>query len=211
MRSHPLYSISFLFVMVFVFFVTNDSRTDGENKNIILSSASCVRESHFSETNTYSSDVAIKWMDMQLELIRTSAPFIGGLPPSRPFAYAGIALYEAVVPGMPDYRSLSGQLALMPAMPKIVSGNSYHWPTCANAALAAINRNFFPNASDENKAAINALENELNAAYQSQTDNSTFRRSVNFGRAVASLIFDWSKSDGYTDNINKPYTAPAGQ
>jgi hypothetical protein len=56
-------------------------------------------------------------MDMQLELMRTSSPFIGGLPPSRPFAYTGIALYEAVLPGMPSYRSLSGQLTDMPAMP----------------------------------------------------------------------------------------------
>ena len=209
MKRHHLYSISFLVSLAFVFSVTKESG-NSENKNKTFFSASRVNASHFSETNNYPSDVAIKWMDMQLELIRTSSPFIGGLPPSRPFAYAGIALYESVVPGMPGYRSLSGQLTRMPAMPKIVQGQAYHWPTCANAALAVINRNFFPNASDANKAAIEALENELNTAYQSQTDNATFQRSANFGKAIAKLIFDWSKSDGYADNINKPYTAPAG-
>ncbi|HET9434997.1 MAG TPA: hypothetical protein VFO37_14625, partial [Chitinophagaceae bacterium] len=209
MKRHHLYSISFLVSLAFVFSVTKESG-NSENKNKTFFSASRVNASHFSETNNYPSDVAIKWMDMQLELIRTSSPFIGGLPPSRPFAYAGIALYESVVPGMPGYRSLSVQLTRMPAMPKIVQGQAYHWPTCANAALAVINRNFFPNASDANKAAIEALENELNTAYQSQTDNATFQRSANFGKAIAKLIFDWSKSDGYADNINKPYTAPAG-
>ena len=95
-------------------------------------------------------------------------------------------------------------------MPKTVPRYAYHWPTCANAALAAMNRNFFPNTSDANKAAINALENELNTAYQSKVDKATFQRSVDFGKAVAQLIFDWSKTDGYATNINKPYTPPAG-
>jgi hypothetical protein len=208
MRSHSSFSISFFLALVFVLFVTK--QTSNGNRNKTLFSPVHAIDEHYSLTNAYSSDVVIKWMDMQLELIRTSSPFIGGLPPSRPFAYAGIALYEAVVPGMPGYRSLSGQLTDMPAMPKI-SGNRYHWPTCANAALAAINRDFFPTTSDVNKAAINALEAELNNAYQSQTDYATFERSASFGKAVARAIFDWSKSDGYSDNITKPYTAPTGQ
>lgn len=210
MKGHHLYSISSFLALVFIFPVRKESVSEDENKNKTLFSASCVNQNHSALTNTYSSEVAIKWMDMQLELIRTSSPFIGGLPPSRPFAYAGIALYEAVVPGMPVYRSLSGQLTDMPAMPKTVPRYTYHWPACANAALAAINRNFFPNASDANKAAMNALENELNTAYQSEADNATFQRSVDFGKAVAQLIFDWSKTDGYAANISKPYTPPAG-
>jgi hypothetical protein len=210
MKSHHLYSISFVLALLFIFSARNRSDSNAENKNKTLFSASSVNENHSAGTNAYSSKLALRWMDMQLELIRTSSPFIGGLPPSRPFAYAGIALYEAVVPGMPSYRSLSGQLTAMPVMPKTVRGHAYHWPTCANAALAAINRNFFPNASDANKAAINTLEKELNAAYRSEADNATFQRSVDFGKAVAQVIFDWSKTDGYTTNINKPYTPPAG-
>ena len=210
MKSHHLYSISFFLVLVFIFSAGKRSGSDNENKNKTLLPVSCVNESHSALTNAYSSNVALQWMDMQLELIRTSSPFIGGLPTSRPFAYCGIALYEAVVPGMPVYQSLSGQLTDMPAMPKTVPGYAYHWPTCANAALAAMNLNFFPNTSAANKAAINSLENKLNTAYQSETDNATFRRSVDFGKAVAQLIFDWSKTDGYATNINKPYTPPAG-
>ena len=207
MKSHQVYSISFFIALVFIF-SAEESGSDENNKSLF--SAYCVNENHSALTNAYASELVLRWMDMQLELIRTSSPFIGGLPPSRPFAYAGIALYEAVVPGMPGYRSLSGQLTDMPVMPKTVPTYAYHWPTCANAALAAMNRNFFPNASDANKAAINALENELNTAYQSEVDHATFQRSVDFGKAVAELIFDWSKTDGYGTNINKPYTPPAG-
>ena len=210
MKSDTVYSISFFLAIVFIFSAWKESGSDNENKKRTLASANCVNGKHSALTNAYSSKVALRWMDMQLELIRTSSPFIGGLPPSRPFAYAGIALYEAVVPGMPGYRSLSGQLTDMPAMPKTVAKYAYHWPACANAALAAINRSFFPNTSDANKAAINALESELETAYQSEVDHATFQRSVDFGRAVAQLIIDWSKTDGYDTNINKPYTPPAG-
>lgn len=210
MKSHHLYSISFFLALVFIFSVGKQSGSDDENKNKTLFSGSCVNENHSALTKSYSSAVALQWMDMQLALIRTSSPFIGGLPPSRPFAYTGIALYEAVVPGMPAYRSLSGQLTDMPAMPKTVPGYAYHWATCANAALAAMNRNFFPNTSDANKAAISKLENKLNTAYQSEADNATFQRSVDFGKAVAQSIFDWSKTDGYATRINKPYTPPVG-
>ena len=210
MKRHHLYSISFILALFGLFSARKQPNSGDENNNIEIFSSSSVKEDHSAPTNAYSSEVALQWMDMQLELIRTSSPFIGGLPPSRPFAYAGIALYEAVLPGMPGYRSLSGQLVEMPAMPKTITGYAYHWPTCANAALAAMNRYFFPNASDANKVAVNALENKLNKAFRSEADSATFQRSVNFGKAVAQSIFNWSKTDGYATNIKRPYTPPSG-
>ena len=209
MKNHKLYSTSLFLVVVFIFSLQKESDREGENKSKMHYSASAINHRSPIQTNAYSSDVALQWMDMQLELMRTSSPFIGGLPPSRPFAYTGIALYEAVLPGMPAYRSLSGQLTDMPAMPQTVPGFAYHWPACANAALAAMNRNFFPNTSDANKAAINALEEKLNAIYKTEAGNEVFQRSVKFGQEVAQLIFDWSKTDGYT-NANAPYTPPVG-
>lgn len=210
MKTQYLYSMSIFFSLFFILSMGKAFKPGDANKKIIVYSAFYNHENHTAPANTYSSEVVTRWMEMQLELIRSSAPFIGGLPPSRPFAYAGIALYEAVVPGMPGYRSLSGLLTDMPAMPVILPGHAYHWPTCANTALAAINRNFFPNASDANKAAIDALENNLNTAYQSETNPETFQRSMDYGKKVAQLIFDWSKTDGYASNMNKPYSAPAG-
>jgi hypothetical protein len=191
MKKQYIYPVFLFIVLVFIFSVQKQTR------------------SRSVQAHTYSSEVAVKWIDMQLELMRTSSPFIGGLPPSRPFAYTGIALYEAVVPGMPAYQTLSGQLTDMPAMPETVPGFAYHWPACANAALAAMNRNFFPNTSDANKAAMEALENELNAVYKTEAGEEVFQRSVQFGKAVAQLIFDWSKTDGAA-NANAPYTPPVG-
>jgi hypothetical protein len=164
---------------------------------------------HLGQTNTYSSDVAFKWIDMQLRLYRTNATPIGGLPPARYFAYSAIALYESVVPGMPSYQTLSGQLTGMPAMPKTTPGLAYHWPTAGNAALAAMTRNFFPNTSAANIAAIDSLENALNTSYQAKVNNDEFQRSAQLGKSIAQSIFDWSKTDG-ASNANAPYTPPVG-
>jgi hypothetical protein len=164
---------------------------------------------HLQQTKTYSSEVAFKWIDMQLRLIRTNPTPLGGVPPQRYFGYSAIALYESVVPGMPSYRSLSGQLTDLPEMPQTLHGYAYYWPACGNVALAAMTRNFFVNATPANKASIDSLEKALNDAYRLQTDNVEFQRSADFGKAVAQEVFDWSKNDGAA-NANAPYTPPVG-
>jgi hypothetical protein len=160
-------------------------------------------------TKTYSSEVAFKWMDMELHLMITNPTNVGGTPAIRLFAYPAIAMYESVVPGMPDYQSLSGQLTDMPAMPSTVAGATYSWPVCANSALAAMCRNYFTKATDANKTAIDSLEMALNDSYKMLTDTGTFGRSVKFGKAVAELVFTWSKADKSAD-ANAPYTLPVG-
>ena len=175
-----------------------------------ISSVANVDQSHghLQQTKIYSSEVAFKWIDMQLRLIRTNPTPLGGLPPQRFYGYSAIALYESVVPGMPAYRSLSGQLTDMPAMPETLPGHAYYWPACGNAALAAMTRNFFTNASDANKASVDSLENVLNDAYQTQTDNEEFQRSADFGKAVAETVFNWSKTDGAANGCSEGRRQP---
>ena len=159
---------------------------------------------HLKQTKEYSSEVALKWMDLQLRLIRTTA----GMPPatnSRLFGYSGVALYESVVPGMPAYQSLAGQLTAMPAMPQTIPGFAYHWGASANAALAFISKQFFPTR----KGSVDSLEDLLNTEYKTQADVTTVDRSIAFGIAVAQQIFDWSKTDG-SATVWPAYTPPTG-
>ena len=154
------------------------------------------------ETQTFSSDVAKKWLTVQTSMLyRTSGnPF--GLNPARYMAYSGVALYESVVPGMPAYQSLYGQLTNMPVMPTIVPGVTYHWPASAHAALTIMIRKFFSTTAAYDDLAITNLENELNTLYRSEAGNEVFERSVAFGKEVANRIFEWSA----TDNANWPTT-----
>ncbi len=163
-----------------------------------------INEFEVDQTNKFSAEVANNWLGIQLRILRIAGPSPYGMNGNRYFAYTGIALYESVLPGMAGYQSLSGQLTNMPTMPSIEPDKSYHWPSSANAALAFLNKNFYSAASQENKAAMDSLENALNTTYQTQTDAETFQRSVSFGKLVAQRIFDWSKTD---ESLNT-YPAP---
>jgi hypothetical protein len=83
------------------------------------------------------------------------------MPPatnSRLFAYSGVALYESVVPGMPAYQTLYGQLPICLQMPATENGKAYHWAASANAALAYISKQSFPTTSAANKSSMDSLE-----------------------------------------------------
>jgi hypothetical protein len=163
---------------------------------------------HLKQTNTYSSEVALKWMNMQLRLMAATT----GVPNNafcRPFAYSGVALYEAVVPGMPAYQSIATQLSGLTGLPETGPGLAYHWAASANAALALMNRKMFPNASTTNKGAIDSLENALNIGFGDEADQAVLSRSVEFGRAVAQKVFDWAETDGYL-HANDAYSPPVG-
>jgi hypothetical protein len=110
---------------------------------------------------------------------------------------------------MPSFQSLSGQLNGLPAMPATEHGKAYHWAASANAAMASIIRNLYANASASLKASVDSLEAALNTQYQSEIGEEAFLRSVGFGKTVAQIVFDWSKTDGsYT--VYPPYVPPVG-
>lgn len=165
---------------------------------------------HLKQTKEYSSNLLVKWLNMQLDMLRVPlAAGTGSQAAERCQAYCGIALYESVLPGMPAYRSLSGQLTDFPVMPVTEHGKAYHWPATANAALAEMNRKLFPATSDANKTNMNNLENSLQAVYATEVDNETLQRSIAFGKEVAARVFAWAATDG-SANINPPYVSPVG-
>jgi hypothetical protein len=203
-----LKSMLLLIAVSFILFTGCQKDLKNTNQPVPLQTVADNVHGHLIQTNTYSSDVAIKWMDMQLRLMRTAT----GIPNnafSRPYAYSGIVLYEAVVHGMPAYQSLQGQLNGLSGLPQTGPGLAYHWSSSANAALASINKNMFPTTSDANKAAIDSLEDALNTQYQGEANAETINRSIDFGKAVAEKVFEWAQTDGYL-HASDPYTPPAG-
>jgi hypothetical protein len=183
-----------------------NSKKQGEE--IATAANSKSEHGHLQQTNTYAADVVTKWISLinRVQLTPRSAP---GVRVAREFAYTGIALYESVVPGMPAYQSLSSQLDQMPEMPSTQPGMAYHWPTSANAALAAVNKFLFSTATVANKVSMDSLEEALNTQYQHETNIAEFQRSVQFGKGVAQKIIDWSNTDG-ADHAFDAYSPPVG-
>jgi len=163
----------------------------------------------FPGADEHDAEVATVWFDLSLDLVRTTAGFS---PPvaSRAFAYAGLALYEALVPGMEGFRSLGGVLPGLGAVPAAGRNRAYDWPTAANAALASVLRSLFPPGQ---AAAVNALETHFEESLRPGLPPGAFTRSIERGREVAAVVFEWSKSDGghegYLRNF-PPYTPPVG-
>ena len=160
---------------------------------------------HLQQTKTFSADVVIRWLNMQLDMLRVPlAAGTGSQAANRAMAYCGIATYEAVVPGMPAYQTLTNQLNGFPEMPSTEPGKAYHWAASANAALAEMNRRLFPTTSAANKTSMDNLENTLQATYAGETDAATLERSIVFGKEVATRVFTWAAADG-SGNVNAPY------
>lgn len=160
-----------------------------------------------SHTKQYDADVAIAWYDLLVDLNRYTPYF--NPQSTRIFAYSGLALYEAVVPGMPSYQSvfseLSGQAIAFEGKPK-----DYYWPASANAALAEITRKLLQDyPQPANLTAISELEAQLNQEFLQHISPEQLERSAAFGEYVAQIIYEWSRTDG-TFSLCPPYV-PLGE
>jgi hypothetical protein len=161
----------------------------------------------------YGAEVPLAYYDLSLTFSKRTGGFT---PPvqGRAFGYMGLALYEAVVGGMPQHRSIGAQLNGIGELPRAV-GSGYHWPLVANAALAEVMRGLWggtTNKATENIADLDALESSFEVMYAAVPE--PFRaRSKQLGRAVGAAVFEASKDDGgheaYLRNF-PPYSPPAG-
>lgn len=155
----------------------------------------------------FDSQVAVRWLDLLYHAIKTEA----FSPPvaSRAIGYAGVAFFESVVSGIPDGRSLGGQLNGLAPLPSPPEGG-IDWPSAANAALARAIAGLFPTASMPTADAITALEAELSTDRRAAIDSALADRSESYGHDVADLVLEWAGEDGYAEWNNCSFTPPTG-
>jgi hypothetical protein len=160
-----------------------------------------------------SPDVAVAWMNMYLRLTK-GTPGFNSIVSSRAYAYAGLTLYESVVPGIPICQSIMRQLNSSAVMPVLQHGKKYYWPASANAAMAVISKKLFANTSPALLAAIDSLETDLNNKMKDSSSAEELQRSTEYGRLIATNVFEWSKTDGgheaYNTITSDNYIPPTG-
>jgi hypothetical protein len=172
-----------------------------------LFGAACSGGSHHDESSpgvassplvsTYDADVAVEWNELFYK--RVKATNVNPPAASRILGYAGVALYECLIPGMPEYQTLQGQLNAFPAGTIPTPENKrHHWPTVANRALAVIGTSFFPTSTTE----INALENQFKTEFEATQSASVIARSVAYGEAVAQAVLAWAATDGIANQAS---------
>jgi hypothetical protein len=161
----------------------------------------------------FDSTVAREWFDLAGDCVKGTP---GYTPPvaSRAFGCLGVALYEAVVPGIATQRSLAGVLPQLNGLPEAATSMEYHWPTVANRVSASVVGSLFPHAPGALQQSIEALDDRWTTAFRAATPRAVFNRSVDRGNAVAGAILDWARNDGghegYLRNFPKDYEPRQG-
>lgn len=179
----------------------------------ILLLASCKKDNYSNEqkhnhASRHSSEVLDKWMTMQLRLMRNAT----GIPNqafSRHFAYAGVAAFESLRPGLNGSKNWLNKWNGLTGLPVAGHWKDYYYPANANAALAMINKAMFPNATAADKAGIDSLEAALKQEFLITEPADIINNSENFGKSIGIAVFNWAETDGYK-NASNPYTVPVG-
>jgi hypothetical protein len=176
----------------------------------VLSLFSCVGTTEEqTRTGDFEATVAVEWMELLCQSVRTE----GLVPPqaARIYAYAGIALYESVVQGMPDHLSLSGQLNDLPDMPEYENDEGYDWPSSANAALAKVAEGLFEQTSVQTTEAIRQLKDQhFRERISADVPENVVQYSSDYGESIGEIILDWADEDGYQSLRSLTYTPPSG-
>jgi hypothetical protein len=175
------------------------------NFSVIFSS--CKKPTVDREEKTYPSEILQAWINFDLRLLRANPAVLNNFIMVQQWAYSSIALYEATLAQKSGYQTLSGQLDQMPSMPATTPKLSYHSPTIANAVMAAMKRYYYSNISAADKTSTDSLEAAFNTRYQTEVDAETFQRSVDYGKAIAQKVIDWSKTDGSL-TVHPTYVLP---
>lgn len=152
-------------------------------------------------------EVATAWADMTNYITKTT-PANTPTFASRCFGYIGLTMYESIVNGYPEYQSVASQLNGLGVLPQPEKGVEYNWLLALNAGQAEILRNIYIQTSDENKNKIDSLEHYFETIFKiKNTAEPISARSILYGKKIAQLIFEWSKTDGghrgYLHNFDK--------
>jgi hypothetical protein len=130
---------------------------------------------------------------------------------SRIFGYAGVALYEALVPGMEEFESLEDQLNGYTDPPEPDKGREYHWPTAANQAVGTLLQRMFAASSENAREMVAELVHDGEELAMGSVEPEVLARSRKFGVEIGDYIYQWSLGDGFTTLRGCEYPVPQGQ
>ncbi|MBK9270160.1 MAG: hypothetical protein IPM48_01060 [Saprospiraceae bacterium] len=188
---------------------------------MLLFTTSCVKDEPIvnpvlvKKLTETSSDLSVEWMNLSFELIKVTP---GYTPPvaARAQAYIGLCMYELLVPGMENYRSMQGKLnGFKPGTIPSVTHSDMDWGLAFNEAMYQLYGLFYRNTT---KGGWDILEQHYKINFEKLSkglDQNTITNSINYGQAQANAIYRYSQTDGQEDcslnNYPEHFTAPNGQ
>jgi hypothetical protein len=152
--------------------------------------------------------VAVEWMDLLYRVVEGEA--LSAPAAARVYGYGGVILYEAVVNGMPENFSLTGQVQELPMMPLPDEGLVMDWPSVANGAMGVVAPTLFIDPMESTLTAIADRQSELVELRSTEIDETVLEDSLAYGESIGALLVEWIASDGYADIVDQDYELPTG-
>ncbi len=178
--------------------------------------SSCKKESLLSPnmTQQYSSQQLVSWTGVINDVIRNAEGHVTPVA-AIDWAFISMAAYDAAVPGMPEKRSLSGQIEGL-LVPVTDNNKTYHWGIAVNAAIAETALHMFQNVPAQTLESIIQMEKEHFNQFSGETDALTASRSKQYGIEVAKAVIGLESKDAvahqaYANIFDANYAGPAGE
>ena len=168
------------------------------------------------DTAAHPSTYARQWMLNMQNSVKWDA--ISPPVAARTYAYGSIAMYEAVVHGMPGYHSLAGQLNGLTSLPEPDPGLEYDWPSVLAATMNRVvpaiyvypERVFYEFITPPEASLKELGPTQLGYRRAAGVPGDVVDNSIAYGEALGDALIEWANSDGYAEARYKGWIDPAG-
>jgi hypothetical protein len=94
----------------------------------------------------------------------------------------------------------------------VIKSKEIHFQESANAAMASIIKHLIPSASLAATKKIDSLEAAFYSKFCNEAPAWVLANSAEYGRTIATTIFQWSETDGFAEAVakNSSYVIPVG-
>lgn len=165
----------------------------------------------------YHDDVKQKCLSIQYtyleEAFSLTKNSVGFTPPvsGRAYAYLSIAMYESMIPILPNLQSLEGQLNGYVGREQDTT--DLNWMIVANTVNYQMLSYLYQTMPPSNAERLEFIHDSIMKIYRRKCSKNIVNRSIIFGQHLALDVIQWSQSDGGDDgyDLNYPedYNSPA--
>ena len=161
-------------------------------------------------TTEFAAALPQNWMEEAYNIAKREGLF--ALDASRMYAYTAISMYESMVHGIPNGRSLEGQLRGLTNLPKPSVDKEYDWGlVLCHVAPRVLAATLPDNLSRESQDRLKALEDyqEQLLIVRNQIRPEVQTNSIEFAGRLTRAIIDWMNTDNRRGLESIPYTPPS--
>ncbi len=164
-------------------------------------------------TKAYSNRSVVQWNLIYLD-IEKDHPSFRPATTARALGYIHMAAYQAALPGMDGYKSVSEVLNI-PALPKTPKSKKINYEIALNAAFRTTLKHFFFAMNQTQLKLIELQYDKLNYEYGVDWEKEDIENSIEWGEEVADAVIQFAITDGTAEQQIRDirpssYIAPVG-